>query len=135
MAAGLCMNATVSFNSVALTDVRSMEVNRDGERVTQSADVDTFLTFQAVVKRDRRVTVRTDNPGALLGLSQGGTAQTLSCVLNGAGSAGDVTCSGSAMCLRSNGGADHASPDHGGEAEFGLVSSDGATDPLTVSAA
>jgi len=131
MAAGLTMNCTVSFSG-ALTQLTKCTVTKDGERVTHSAGVDSYLTFQAVVKQDRRVTATSDCPGGMLGLTPGAAASTLECVLKGAGGGSDLTIGGSAMLLKCDGGADHASVSHGASAEWGLVSADGTTDPLSV---
>jgi len=132
MALSLHMNATATWNSVAFSEVVGVDVEKGGEWVRHSAGVDTFTTFQAFVKQTRTVKVRTDSALTTLSRVPGAAAQTLSCVLKGAGGTSDCTISGSFMVGPVSGGANHASVDHGQEVEFSAVSSDGTTDPLGV---
>jgi hypothetical protein len=127
------MNGTATWNSVAFSEVTGITVDKGGEWVRHSAGVDSFMTFQAFVKQTRTVKVKTDSPLTTLNRTPGAAAQTLSCVLKGAGGASDCTISGSFMIGAVNGGVNHANPDHGQECEFSAVSSDGTTDPISVS--
>lgn len=132
MAVSLHMNATATYNSSAFSEVTGVDVEKSGERVTHSAGVDSYLTFQALVKQDRKVIVHTDSALTTLNRTPGAAAQTLSCVLKGAGGTSDCTISGSFMVLDVKGGANHASVEHGQSIEFGAVSTDGTTDPMSV---
>jgi hypothetical protein len=132
MAVSLSMNATASWNSVVFSEVVGVSVNKEGEMIYHSAGVDSFMTFQALVKQKRLVTVRTDSPATTLTRAPGATAQTLAVVLKGAGGASDVTVGGSFMISKVSGGSNHASVEHGQECEFSAVSSDGSTDPMSV---
>ncbi len=126
-------NATVTYNSVAITEVTSFSVSRDGERITHSADTDSYLTSQAIVKQDRKIEVHTDDLSDAFGLTPSSTAQTLSCVAKGAAGASDLTFSGSFIVESVSGGVQHASLDNDCTIMFAAVSSDGTTDPLSVS--
>jgi hypothetical protein len=132
MAVSLHMNATATWNSSAFSEVTGVDVSKDGELVQHSAGVDSYVTFQALVKQKRTVTVHTDSAATTLNRTPGAAAQSLSCVLKGAGGTSDLTISGSFMIVKVSGGASHASVEHGQSCEFSAVSSDGTTDPMSV---
>lgn len=132
MAVALQMNATFSYATVAIKEVTKVSLTKDGEHVTHSAGIDGYLTFQALVKQRRTMTVTCDDAKSTLVLVPGAAAATVAAVLKGAGGASDVTIGGSFMCIKCDGGANHASVDHGSSAEFSAVSSDGSTDPVSV---
>lgn len=130
----LWMNATADHNSNPFAEVTGVDIELTGERVVHSADVDAYLSWQAVVKQDRRVTVNADDQDDVLDTHvPGAAAATLTVVLKSADGGSDLTATGSAMVLSCRGGANHATPDHGGSVEFGLVATDGTTDPLSIS--
>jgi hypothetical protein len=129
------MNGTATFSSTPLAEVVSWEVNAGGERVTHSADVDQYLTWQAVVKRDVTARVTMDDVAQAAGYDDvvGDAAAARSLVAKTADGGSDCTVAGSAMLLSTSAQVQHASADNNSTLEFGFVSADGTTAPLTVS--
>lgn len=129
----LFKNVTATYNSVAIADVKGADISLEGERIVHSADQDSFLTYQAFVKKDRTITVHTDDLSDAFGLTQGATAATLSVVAKTGDGGSDLTFSGSFMVGNISGGVGHATFDNDCAIPFHAVSVDGSTDPLSVS--
>ena len=133
----LFMNATASFGAspTTINDVQSIEVTVAGERLTNSSDVDTYLSWQAVVKRDGTARVVSNDVAQVAGYEDvvGVAAAALSLVAKTADGGSDCTIAGSAMITGCNVSAEHAAVSAGNTIEFGLVSATGTATPLTVS--
>ena len=129
------MNGTATYSSTGLNDVISWELTASGERVTHSSDVDAYLTWQAMVKKDITARVVIDDVAQAAGYDDvvGDAAASLVLVAKTADGGSDCTVTGNAMITSVSPSVQHASPDNNCTLEFGYVSSDGTTSPITFS--
>jgi hypothetical protein len=127
----LFKNVTVTFNVHPVLDAREAEIEYSGERITHSADLDVFLTWQGLVKKDRQITVMTDDVSDAFGNDAQGTSGALSLVAKTADGGSDKTFSGTFMLISISGRAIHADVNAGCRMVFAAVSSDGSTDPVS----
>ena len=137
MSTYLGINATASWSGTGggtFKEVTAVRVDRGGEPIYHSAGVDTFVTYQSLQKKLTTVIVVSDDPAVLLAI-RGGSG-TLSITIPPAGaSTVTTTITGAAMLVDVTGGSAHASVDASHTLTFTSVSTDGSSEPITISQA
>jgi len=137
MATYLGINATALWTGTGggtFKEVVAVSVNRGGELIQHSGGVDTYLTYQSLQKKVTTVTVVSDDPAVLLAI-RGGNG-TLTVTIPPAGtSAVTTTITGSMMLVDVSGSSAHASVDGNHTLTFSAISTDGSSEPITISQA